>query len=236
MFVWITRKVRIALYCLSPGLGIRQDEAREFKSLNVSHLPIRGRRGVGLKHVFDLMEVEFQNSYASRRLINCLRQSRESKFKFAHIATHGSIRIRKRTGLGVGGHLPGSAAGARFPEFDGHFKQTAIVSTACKSGVSVVKGVVTWNSGEFAITSGQNAVRVFRTQFCSRIFFITSCSTQSTARPQRSNRIPRTIKIHTGLSYSPAPTCKSGEKARSTPSFWGAAFASSVQLLSRTKV
>jgi hypothetical protein len=59
----------------------------------------------------------------------------ESKFKYAHIATHGVVNDDNDkfsgwwTPSGIGGRK-------KVAEFDGRFKQTAIISTACHSGAT----------------------------------------------------------------------------------------------------
>jgi hypothetical protein len=93
-----------------------------------------GSEGRGLKNVFDLMEVESKLLRVDS-IDQLLEAIADSKFKFAHIATHGSVN--RKTDKFKGWWTP-SGIGDRHKvsEFDGRFKQTAIVSTACKSGAS----------------------------------------------------------------------------------------------------
>jgi hypothetical protein len=93
-----------------------------------------GSEGRGLKHVFDLMEVE-SKLLRVKSIDQLLGAIADSKFKFAHIGTHGSVN--QETDRFRGWWTPSGIGGrSKVSEFDGRFKQTAIVSTACKSGVS----------------------------------------------------------------------------------------------------
>jgi hypothetical protein len=93
-----------------------------------------GSEGRGLKHLFDLMEIE--SKYSSVNSIDQLLDAiAGANFKFAHISTHGFTDERGErfkgwwTPSGIGGK-------GEVSKFKGRFKQTAIISTACKSGVS----------------------------------------------------------------------------------------------------
>ena len=92
-----------------------------------------GSEGQALKHLFNLMEVE--SKYMRVNSIDeLLQRIADSKFKFAHISTHGSTdeegqRFRGWwTPSGIGGKR-------RLSNFKSRIQTTAIISTACRSGV-----------------------------------------------------------------------------------------------------
>jgi hypothetical protein len=91
-----------------------------------------GSEGRGLKHVFDLMEVE-SNLLRVKSIDQMLGAIADSKYKVAHIATHGSVN--RTTDKFKGWWTPKGVGGrSKVAEFDDRFKQSAIVSTACRSG------------------------------------------------------------------------------------------------------
>ena len=93
-----------------------------------------GSAGQALKHLFNLMKVESKHRRV-HSVDELLESIADSKFKFAHISTHGSTDEDEERFRGW--WTPSDIGGRRrLSNFRGRIETTAIVSTACKSGVS----------------------------------------------------------------------------------------------------
>lgn len=90
-----------------------------------------GSEGKCLRHVFKLMEIE--TKYTHAKSIDVLLSAIEgSRYKFIHISTHGAVGKEDQfkgwwtpSGIGTKRHVF---------KLNGKLKNTAIISTACKSG------------------------------------------------------------------------------------------------------
>ena len=116
----------------------------------------------------------------------------DSKFKFAHISTHGSTDEGGERFRG-GGRPQVSAAGAGFPA-------SGAVSRRRRSSVPLANPVFR-RSGNTSSTSlevvtllGLNSAKLFATQFSLPTFSITNCSSQSAASLMPLVHIPKAIR------------------------------------------
>ena len=128
-----------------------------------------GSEGRALKHLFNLMGVESKYSKVDS-IDRLLEGIANSNFMFAHISTHGSTDGRGEkfkgwwTPSGIGSK-------ARVSKFKGRFKTTAIISTACKSGVSSFGKYVVNELGSRYFIGPKGSPFFFDSFFFAHIFY-----------------------------------------------------------------